>query len=65
VYIHQVPADFVDRDGRVFPLQQRPADVDVVLLNRAPVELAYAVIIQGTLLFEQDTATRIEYEADA
>jgi predicted nucleotidyltransferase len=40
------------------------ADVDVVLLNRAPVELAYAVIIQGMLLFEQDTATRIEYEAD-
>jgi predicted nucleotidyltransferase len=40
------------------------AQVDVVLLNRAPVELAYAVIAQGTPIFEQDAATRIEYEAD-
>jgi predicted nucleotidyltransferase len=39
-------------------------DVDVVLLNRAPAELGYAVITQGTLIFEQDAATRIEYEAD-
>ena len=36
----------------------------MVLLNRAPVELAYAVVAQGTLLVEQDAATRIEYEAD-
>ncbi len=40
------------------------AAVDVVLLNRAPIELAYAVIAQGALLFEQNAATRIEYEAD-
>ena len=40
------------------------AGVDVVLLNRVPVELAYAVIAQGTVLFERDVATRIEYEAD-
>ncbi|MBM4430747.1 MAG: nucleotidyltransferase domain-containing protein [Chloroflexi bacterium] len=40
------------------------AAVDVVLLNRVPIELAYAVIAQGTVLFEQDIATRIEYEAD-
>jgi len=40
------------------------AAVDVVLLNRAPIELAYAVIAQGAVLFEQDAATRIEYEAD-
>jgi predicted nucleotidyltransferase len=37
--------------------------VDVVLLNRAPIELAYAIIAQGTVLFEQDVATRVEYEA--
>jgi len=40
------------------------AAVDVVVLNRAPIELAYAVIVQGIVLFEQDAATRIEYEAD-
>ena len=38
--------------------------VDVLLLNRAPVELAYTVIAQGKLLFERDVATRVEYEAD-
>ena len=37
--------------------------IDVVLLNRAPVELAYAVIAQGEVLYEQDIATRVEYEA--
>jgi hypothetical protein len=34
------------------------------MLNRAPVELAYAVIAQGKLLYERDIATREEYEAD-
>lgn len=38
--------------------------VDVVLLNRAPIELAYAIIAQGSVLYERDVATRVEYEAD-
>ena len=37
--------------------------VDVVLLDRAPIELAYAIIAQGQVLFERDVATRVEYEA--
>jgi predicted nucleotidyltransferase len=37
--------------------------VDVVILNTAPIELAYAVIAQGLLLYERDLATRVEYEA--
>ena len=37
--------------------------VDVVLLNRAPIELAYAVIVQGKVLYQCDLATRVEYEA--
>jgi predicted nucleotidyltransferase len=37
--------------------------VDVVLLNRAPIELAYAAIAQGKLLYERDIAARVEYEA--
>jgi predicted nucleotidyltransferase len=37
--------------------------VDVVLLNRASIELAYAIIADGKLLFERDVATRVEYEA--
>lgn len=38
--------------------------VDVVVLNRAAVELAHAVIAQGVLIYRRDEATLIEYEAD-
>ena len=38
------------------------AAVDVVYVNQAPPELAFAVI-QGRLLYERDLATRVEYEA--
>jgi predicted nucleotidyltransferase len=37
--------------------------VDVVLLNRAPVELAYAIISTGELLYQKNTYTRVEFEA--
>ena len=37
--------------------------VEVVLLNRASIELAYAVVAQGKVLYEEDLATRVEYEA--
>jgi predicted nucleotidyltransferase len=40
------------------------AQVDVVLLHQAPIELAYAIIAQGACVFQQDTFTRVEYEAD-
>lgn len=39
------------------------AAVDVVILNQAPIELAYAVISQGLLLYQRTTAHRVEYEA--
>jgi predicted nucleotidyltransferase len=38
--------------------------VDVVLLNRAPIELAYRVIASGKLLYMKDKYTQVEYEAD-
>ncbi|MCS6844020.1 MAG: nucleotidyltransferase domain-containing protein [Caldilineales bacterium] len=37
--------------------------VDLVILNRAPIELAYAVIAQGKLLYQCSLAERVEYEA--
>lgn len=37
--------------------------VDVVFLNRVPVELAYAVIAQGQLIYERNVAERVEFEA--
>jgi predicted nucleotidyltransferase len=37
--------------------------VDVVLLNRTPVELAYHIIAAGKLLYQVDAYTRVEFEA--
>lgn len=37
--------------------------VDVVVLNKAPIELAYSVIVQGVVLYQRDLATRVDYEA--
>jgi uncharacterized protein len=37
--------------------------VDVVLLNEAPIELAYAIIAHGVLLMRRDMATQVEAEA--
>ena len=37
--------------------------VDVVLLDRAPIELVYAVIAGGECIFQRDEETRVEFEA--
>jgi len=37
--------------------------VDVVFLNRATVQFAYAIIADGELIYERDPYTRVEYEA--
>jgi predicted nucleotidyltransferase len=37
--------------------------IDVVSLRRAPIELAYAIIARGEVLYQRDVATRVEYEA--
>lgn len=37
--------------------------LDVVWLTQAPVELAFAVISAGRLLYEREVADRVEYEA--
>jgi predicted nucleotidyltransferase len=42
----------------------RGVPVDLIILNRAPIELAYAVIAQGKVLYEQGLSERVEYEAD-
>ncbi len=52
-----------------FELQHRLAvrlgtgSVDLVVLNRAPVELQYNVIAQGRVVYQADEATRVEFEA--
>jgi predicted nucleotidyltransferase len=40
-----------------------PAYVDLVVLNRAPLELAGRIALHGKLLFESDPAARVVWEA--
>ncbi|MDD4867769.1 MAG: nucleotidyltransferase domain-containing protein [Mycobacterium sp.] len=40
-----------------------PAGVDLLVLNRAPLELAGRVALHGKLLFEQDRGARVVWEA--
>jgi predicted nucleotidyltransferase len=37
--------------------------IDLLLLNRAPIELAYRVVAQGTRVYEESRVARVEYEA--
>jgi predicted nucleotidyltransferase len=55
----RVQAQLAHEIGRVL----NTGHVDLVLLNRAPIELAYGVIAHGRRLWEQEVATRVEYEA--
>lgn len=40
-----------------------PEDVDLLVLDTAPLELAGRVALHGVLLFEQDPAERVRWEA--
>jgi uncharacterized protein len=40
-----------------------PAGVDLVVLNRAPLELAGRIALDGKLLFERDSRARVVWEA--
>ncbi|MFU8773225.1 MAG: type VII toxin-antitoxin system MntA family adenylyltransferase antitoxin [Anaerolineales bacterium] len=37
--------------------------IEVIALNKAPIELAYAVIAQGICIYQKDNYLRIEFEA--
>jgi predicted nucleotidyltransferase len=37
--------------------------VDAVLLNSAPIELAYAIVAQGRPIYQRNLLTKVEYEA--
>ena len=54
--------------ARLFKLQSKFArllnsEVDVLQLNRAPIELQYNVIASGILLFKGNVEDKVEYEA--
>lgn len=37
--------------------------IDLVLLRNAPVELAFAIVSKGEILYERDVATRVAFES--
>ncbi len=41
----------------------RAQGLDIVLLDGAPIELAFNVIAEGRLIYERDLAERVEFEA--
>jgi uncharacterized protein len=41
----------------------RTDKIDVVWLQEAPIELAFAIISRGILLYEREAASRVEFEA--
>lgn len=41
------------------------APVDLVVMNRAPVDLVHCVLRDGVLLFDRDPSTRIRFEVRA
>jgi len=38
--------------------------VDLIILNNAPIELKYHVITDGQIVYQKDSATKVEFEAD-
>ena len=38
--------------------------IDLVILNNAPIELKYKVIAAGKIIFQKNSATKVEFEAD-
>ena len=38
--------------------------VDLVVLNYAPIELRYNVIVTGVVIYEQNPAVRVDFEAN-
>ena len=49
--------------GHEFNLFLQPGQIDVIILNRAPIELAFAVIATGMVIYQRDVVTRVEFEA--
>lgn len=38
-------------------------DIDLVILNDTPIEMAFSIVANGLLIYEKNTAARVEYEA--
>ena len=49
--------------AHTFSLRLAYDGIDVVLLNNSPIDLAYAVVLNGIRLYEKTIEIRIDYEA--
>lgn len=61
-----VAAWFGDTDDGVDPLDvivDLPTDVDLVVLDRAPLEIAGRIALHGELLFDDDPPARVSWQA--
>jgi predicted nucleotidyltransferase len=38
--------------------------IDLIILNDAPIELKYHVIVAGQIIYQKDSVTKVEFEAD-
>ena len=61
---NQAPLDIRAQLAHELALALGTNRIDIVILNWAPIELAYTVIAQGILVYQRDEATRVEYEAE-
>jgi predicted nucleotidyltransferase len=62
---HNAPlVSFRSHLAHLFSVALDENSIDLIILNRAPIELAYAVIAQGRLLYQRVLAERVEYEAN-
>jgi predicted nucleotidyltransferase len=63
----ETPSPGLEREEQIrhaLCLSLHSDNIDMVVLNQAPIELAFVVIAEGKVLFQQDLASRVEYEAD-
>lgn len=64
IFLSETPSDTYKYELQSKIARILDATVDLVILNAAPVELKYAVIASGFLIYEKDKAIRVEFEGD-
>jgi len=64
--LHDAPANDLQLQAElahVLCRELQTGQVDVVLLRHAPIELARHIIAQGSVVYQRNLVTRVEYEA--
>ena len=64
IFLSETPSDTYKYELQSKIARILDATIDLVILNVAPLELKYAVIADGLLIYEKDRATKVEFEGD-